>query len=68
MPWDKVMDKFKKDKLHSGSKKGKKVVDKKQALAIMMSEKKAAGKGKTEYQPINTAPSNKVRGKFGRGV
>lgn len=66
MPWDKVMDKFKKGKLHSGSKKGKKVTDKKQAVAIMLSEKKSADKGKKEYQPINTAPSNKVRGKFGK--
>lgn len=62
MPWDEVMSKWKKGKLHSGSKKGKKVVDKKQAVAIMLSEKKS---GKKEYQPINTAPSKKIRGRFG---
>jgi Family of unknown function (DUF6496) len=66
MPWDKVMNKWKKGELHSGSKKGKKVTNQKQAVAIMLSEKKAAGAGKKEYQPINTAPSNKVRGKFGK--
>lgn len=63
MPWDKVMDKFKKGKLHSSNKSGKKVTDKKQALAIMLSEKKS---GKPEYQPIDTAPSKKIRGRFGK--
>ena len=50
MPYDKVMSKFKAGKLHSGSKKGKKVKSRKQALAIMMSEKRAAEGGKSEYQ------------------
>lgn len=40
MPWQHVMSKFKKGKLHSGSKKGKKVTSYKQALAIMLSEKR----------------------------
>lgn len=62
MPWDEVMSKFKHGKLHSSSKKGPKVKSRKQALAIMMSEKKS---GKKEYKPINTGPSEKVRRKHG---
>ena len=50
MPWDEVMHKFGRGDLHSGSKKGPKVKDKKQALAIMYSEKEDADKGKKEYQ------------------
>jgi hypothetical protein len=66
MPWDEIMSKWKKNKLHSGSKSGKKVTNQKQAVAIMLSEKKKAGEGKEEYQPVNTAPSKKVSGKFGK--
>ena len=40
MPASEVMSKFKHGKLHSGSKKGKKVKSRKQAIAIMMSEKR----------------------------
>lgn len=40
MPANKVMTKFKHGKLHSGSKKGPKVKKRKQAIAIMMSEKR----------------------------
>jgi hypothetical protein len=65
MPWDEVMSKWKKGKLHSSSKKGKKVTNQKQAEAIMLSEKRKASAGKKEYQPINTAPSKKIRGRFG---
>lgn len=51
MPWDKVMSKFKKGKLHSGSKKkGPKVQSRKQAIAIMLSEKAKASQGFSEYQ------------------
>jgi hypothetical protein len=50
MPWDKVMHKFKGGKLHSGSKKGPKVKSRKQAIAIMLSEKEAAQGGKSEYK------------------
>lgn len=46
MPWQEVMHKFKAGELHSGSKKGPKVKDRKQAIAIMMSEK---GSSKAEY-------------------
>lgn len=45
MPSSKVMHKFKKGQLHSGSKKGPKVKNRKQAIAIMMSEKRKEKKG-----------------------
>lgn len=51
MPWDEVMSKWGKGKLHSGSKKGPKVKSQKQAVAIMLSEKRAAKGGKKEYAP-----------------
>jgi hypothetical protein len=50
MPFDQVMHKFKHGMLHSGSSSGPRVTNRKQAVAIMLSEKKAAGAGKTEYQ------------------
>ena len=40
MPASKVMNKWKSGKLHSGSKSGPKVTSQKQAVAIMMSEKR----------------------------
>jgi hypothetical protein len=50
MPFDEVMHKFKHGQLHSGSKKGPKVKSKDQAIAIMMSEKREAEGGKSEYK------------------
>ncbi len=50
MPFTEVMSKFKRGQLHSGAKKGPKVTDRQQAIAIMLSEKRAAGRGKREYQ------------------
>ena len=41
MPWQQVMGKFARGKLHSGSKTGPKVTSREQAIAIMMSEKRA---------------------------
>jgi hypothetical protein len=58
MPYQQVMHKFKHGLLHSGSKSGPKVKDRKQAIAIMLSEKK---KGE-----VDTSPSDKVKKKFGR--
>lgn len=58
MPFQEVMHKFKKGELHSGSKHGPKVKNRKQALAIMLSEKRK-GEG------INTGPSDKMRKKHG---
>jgi len=50
MPYDEVMHKFKEGELHSGSKSGPKVGNRKQAIAIMLSEKRAAEGGKSEYK------------------
>jgi hypothetical protein len=50
MPYDEVMHKFKEGTLHSGSKSGKKVKSRAQAVAIMLSEKRAAEGGKKEYR------------------
>ena len=65
MPWDEVFSKFKKGTLHSGSKGGPMVKNRKQAIAIAMSEKRAAEGGKKEYQSIG--PSKEAKKKiFGR--
>ena len=48
MPWDEVLRKWKTGKLYSGGN-GKQVKNQKQAVAIMLSEKKAAKGGKSEY-------------------
>lgn len=48
MPWNKVMAKFAAGKLKSGS--GHSVTNRKQAIAIMMSEKREAEHGKKEYK------------------
>lgn len=50
MPFNEVMPKFEKGKLHSGSKKGPEVTNPAQAEAIMYSEKKEAKAGKQEYK------------------
>jgi Family of unknown function (DUF6496) len=50
VPYGQVMSKFKRGDLHSGSKSGPKVKDRSQAIAIMLSEKRAAKGGKREYQ------------------
>lgn len=51
MPFDQVMSKWKSGNLHSGSKSGPKVGNQKQAVAIMLSEKRKAQSGDKEYQP-----------------
>ncbi len=70
MPFGKVMEKFKKNTLHSGSKDGPKVKNRKQAVAIMMSEKKKADSGgKPEYKKrghISTGPSKDFMKKFSK--
>lgn len=55
MPYTAVMDKWKSGDLHSGSKSGPRVKSQKQAVAIMLSEKRAAKGGKKEYQPKGRA-------------
>ena len=49
MPWDQVMPKWKAGTLKSGGS-GKKVKSQKQAVAIMLSEKRKAASGKSEYK------------------
>jgi hypothetical protein len=49
MPYTEVMSKYKRGELHSGSKTGPKVKSRKQAVAIMLSEKRQAKK-KPEYR------------------
>jgi hypothetical protein len=50
MPYDEVMGKWKSGTLRSGGT-GKPVKSQKQALAIMLSEKRKAEAGNEEYQP-----------------
>jgi len=65
MPFDQVMHKFKGGNLHSGSDNGPKVNDRKQAIAIMLSEKRKAKAGKKEYQSVG--PSDEMKQKmFGK--
>lgn len=54
MPYTEVMHKFKHGQLKSGGS-GDKVTSRKQAVAIMLSEKRAAAGGKKEYQPKEKA-------------
>ena len=59
MPSSEVMSKWKRGTLHSGSKHGAKVTDQKQAVAIMMSEKrneKAHGGKYAEKKPPRNGP------------
>lgn len=58
------MHKFKHGELRSGSKHGPEVKDREQAIAIMMSEKREAAKGKKEYKS-KIGPSEKVRKRHG---
>lgn len=44
MPSSQVMHEFKHGRLHSGSKKGPKVKNRKQAIAILLSERRKEGK------------------------
>ena len=50
MPYTEVMHKWKAGSLKSGGS-GKRVTSQKQAVAIMLSEKRAAAHGKSEYKP-----------------
>jgi hypothetical protein len=59
MPWNAVMGKWKSGELHSGSKSGPPVDNQKQAVAIMLSEKRKADQGDKEYQaPRRRLPKN----------
>jgi len=65
MPWNEVMSKFKHGGLHSGSKSGPRVRSRKQAVAIMMSEKREAEGGKDEYA-ATASRRHKARKALGR--
>jgi hypothetical protein len=49
VPWNKVLSKFKAGALKSGGS-GKRVKSRKQAIAIMLSEKRKAKAGVSEYE------------------
>lgn len=59
MPWNKVMNKWGKSQLHSGSKNGPLVKNQKQAVAIMLSEKKKAATNPEYASPLT--PSDKFK-------
>lgn len=63
MPYTEVMHKWKSGTLHSGSKSGPKVTSQRQAIAIMLSEKRAAAHGKSEYQAPNLVKAFKKKRK-----
>lgn len=63
MPWDQVMHKWKSGALHSGSSTGKVVRNRKQAIAIMLSEKRSS---KPEYKS-SISPGDKIRKKITNG-
>lgn len=63
MPWPEVMHKWKAGALKSGGS-GSPVKNQKQAVAIMLSEKRAAEHGKSEYQSKIPKP-NKDKGPRG---
>lgn len=65
MPWNEVMSKFKSGDLHSGSKSGPAVKNPKQAIAVMLSEKRKAQGGNPEYKAKD--PLKKAMGKVGTG-
>ncbi len=59
MPYDEVMGKWKAGALRSGGT-GKPVKSQKQAIAIMLSEKRKADAGDTEYQSEKIGPLRKA--------
>jgi hypothetical protein len=62
MPWNEVMGKWKSGQLRSGGT-GPRVTNRKQAIAIMLSEKRKAEEGKTEYQPDAAREAMKMKRK-----
>jgi hypothetical protein len=67
MPYDQVMAKWKRHTLRSGN--GAPIIDRKQAIAVMLSEKRKAEEGKEEYQPKTPAghPLHRLKRKFTGG-
>lgn len=62
VPSSQVLSKFKRGDLHSGSKQGKKVTNRKQAVAIMLSEKRAESKHGGKY-PEKARREKRLAGK-----
>lgn len=60
MPWTNVMPQWKAGTLKSGGS-GKPVTNRKQAIAILLSEKRRAQQGNAEYQPTATPKKKKKR-------
>lgn len=60
MPYQKVMGKYKRGQLHSGSKKGPKVKSRKQAIAIMLSEKRHGVTGSGPFSNADIIRGYKV--------
>jgi hypothetical protein len=50
VPWNEVMHKWGQGSLRSGGPGGPKVKNQKQAVAIMLSEKRKAAQGNSEYK------------------
>jgi hypothetical protein len=62
MPSSEVMHKFKHGELHSGSKNGPQVKNRKQAIAIMMSEKRNEEEtGSADKSPPRKIPKRRSR-------
>ena len=59
MPYNQVMSKWKSGMLHQGSKTGPPVSNRKQAIAIMLSEKRKAEGGDEEYAAGPSAGAKK---------
>lgn len=62
MPWDQAFSKFKKGSLHSGGPAGPIVRNRKQAIAIALSEKKKADSGDEEYASGKDKLKHALRG------
>ena len=58
MPYDEAMGKFKRGSLHSGSKAGPTVTNRKQAVAIMLSEKRNENAHGGVYQESTARKKN----------
>lgn len=59
MPYDEVMHKWKEGRLKSSS--GQRIRNRKQAIAVMLSEKRKAQAGDTEYQSRTHYPRPRSR-------
>jgi hypothetical protein len=63
MPWDEVLRKFKEGELHSGGPQGPKITNRKQAIAVMLSEKRKSEGTGAKADEYKSHPARKA---FGR--